>query len=89
MLLVIREDFGPRIKTVKNRHRDGWKLLAGGGYIHQFYDSATLDYLDEKEKLWKEYLQKLEDKKNKENEENEKNNENEKEKEKDTNGKNE
>ena len=85
----LREDFCNKIKTVKNRHREGWKILAGGGYIHQFFDAATLDYLDEKEKLWKEYLQKLEDKKNKENEENEKNNENEKEKEKDTNDKNE
>ena len=82
----IREDFGPRIKTVKNRHRDGWKLLAGGGYIHQFYDSATLDYLDEKEKLWKEYLQKLEERKNKENEEhNKKNKDKEKDKDKDNN----
>ena len=60
----IREDVGNRIKTIKTRHRDGWKLLAGGGYLHQFYDAATLDYLDEKEKLWKEYLQKLEEKNN-------------------------
>ena len=74
----IREDIGNKIKTIKARHRDGWKLLAGGGYIHQFFDSKTLDYLDEKEKLWKEYLQKLEDKKNKENidEENKSNNSN-------------
>ena len=66
------------IEENKTRHRDGWKLLAGGGYIHQFFDSNTLDYLDEKEKLWKEYLQKLEDKKNKENadEENKSNNSN-------------
>ena len=71
----IREDVGNKIKTIKNRHRDGWKLLAGGGYLHQFYDAATLDYLDEKEKLWKEYLQKLEEKNNKENDENNKNNE--------------
>ena len=63
----IREDVGNKIKTIKARHRDGWKLLAGGGYIHQFFDSSTLDYLDEKEKLWKEYLQKLEEKKSKEN----------------------
>ena len=72
----IREDVGNKIKTIKTRHRDGWKLLAGGGYIHQFYDANTLDYLDEKEKLWKEYLQKLQDKKNKENidEENKSNN---------------
>ena len=61
----IREDIGNKIKTIKNRHRDGWKLLAGGGYSHQFFDASTLDYLDEKEKLWKEYLQKLEDRKNK------------------------
>ena len=81
----LREDFCNRIKTVKNRHREGWKVLAGGGYIHQFFDAATLDYLDEKEKLWKEYLQKLEDKKNKENEEVEKNNDEEKDKEKDKN----
>ena len=75
----IREDVGNRIKTIKNRHRDGWKLLAGGGYLHQFYDAETLDYLDEKEKLWKEYLQKLEEKNNKENDENNKNNEEEEE----------
>ena len=75
----IREDVGNRIKTIKTRHRDGWKLLAGGGYLHQFYDAATLDYLDEKEKLWKEYLQKLEEKNNKENDENNKNNEEEEE----------
>jgi SWI/SNF-related matrix-associated actin-dependent regulator of chromatin subfamily A member 5 len=62
----IREDIGNKIKTIKNRHRVGWKLLAGGGYNHQFFDASTLDYLDEKEKLWKEYLQKLEDRKNKE-----------------------
>ena len=74
----IREDVGNKIKTIKTRHRDGWKLLAGGGYIHQFFDANTLDYLDEKEKLWKEYLQKLEDRKNKENldEENKSNNSN-------------
>ena len=74
----IRDDVGNKIKTIKTRHRDGWKLLAGGGYIHQFFDANTLDYLDEKEKLWKEYLQKLEDKKNKENvdEENKSNNSN-------------
>ena len=72
----IREDVGNKIKTIKTRHRDGWKLLAGGGYIHQFFDSSTLDYLDEKEKLWKEYLQKLEDKKNKENEKDENKSEN-------------
>ena len=74
----IREDIGNKIKTIKTRHRDGWKLLAGGGYIHQFFDANTLDYLDEKEKLWKEYLQKLEDRKNKENldEENKSNNSN-------------
>ena len=74
----IREDVGNKIKTIKTRHRDGWKLLAGGGYTHQFFDANTLDYLDEKEKLWKEYLQKLEDKKNKENldEENKSNNSN-------------
>ena len=70
----IREDVGNRIKTIKTRHRDGWKLLAGGGYLHQFFDAATLDYLDEKEKLWKEYLQKLEEKNNKENDENNKEN---------------
>ena len=72
----IREDVGNRIKTIKARHRDGWKLLAGGGYIHQFFDSNTLDYLDEKEKLWKEYLQKIEVRKIKENvdEENKSNN---------------
>ena len=63
----IREDVGNKIKTIKTRHRDGWKSLAGGGYIHQFFDAETLDYLDEKEKLWKEYLQKIEEKKNKEN----------------------
>ena len=70
----IREDVGNRIKSIKTRHRDGWKLLAGGGYQHQFFDSETLDYLDEKEKLWKEYLQKLEDIKNKENEKDKKDN---------------
>ena len=68
----IREDVGNKIKSIKTRHRDGWKLLAGGGYPHQFFDAATLDYLDEKEKLWKEYLQKLEERK--ENENKEKNN---------------
>ena len=62
----IREDVGNKIKTIKTRHRDGWKSLAGGGYSHQFFDAETLDYLDEKEKLWKEYLQKMEEKKNKE-----------------------
>ena len=40
-----------------------------------------MDYLDEKEKLWKEYLQKLEEKNNKENDENNKNNEEEEEEE--------
>jgi SWI/SNF-related matrix-associated actin-dependent regulator of chromatin subfamily A member 5 len=76
---------------VKNRHREGWKVLAGGGYLHQFFDSATLDYLDEKEKLWKEYLQKLEDKKNKENGNNDEDEENNKENDdnKDNNDKNE
>ena len=63
----IREDIG-KVKTIKARHRDGWKLLAGGGYIHQFFDAETLDYLNEKEKLWKEYLLKLEEKKNKDEE---------------------
>ncbi|MCQ2817040.1 MAG: SNF2-related protein [archaeon] len=51
------------IKTVKRL--TGWRAKAGGGYMHQFYDYETLDYLDEKEKLWKEYL---ENKTKKENE---------------------
>jgi len=34
----------------------GWRLKAGGGYSHQFYDTEALDELDEKESLWKSYL---------------------------------
>ena len=58
-------------KYVKSKHLTGWKLKAGGGYVHQFFDVEKLDYLDEKENKWNEYL------KLKENQEN--NNENEKE----------
>ena len=45
-----------KTKFVRPRHLEGWYAKAGGGYIHQFYDRETLDYLDEKEKNWKEYL---------------------------------
>ena len=47
---------GNKNKLTKSRHLEGWKLQAGGGYLHQFYDNATLDYLDEKEKEWTNYL---------------------------------
>ena len=69
-----------KIKYIKKIHLTGWRAKAGGGYIHQFYDVDTLDYLDEKEKLWKEYLKSKEEKKENEDEKNEKNeNENKKE----------
>ena len=35
----------------------GWRLKNGGGYSHQFFDNATLDYLEEKEQIWNSYLQ--------------------------------
>lgn len=47
-------------KFIRPRHLEGWYAQAGGGYIHQFYDRETLDYLDEKENKWKEYLKQKE-----------------------------
>lgn len=43
-------------KLSRTKHLEGWYAKAGGGYIHQFYDRESLDYLDEKEKKYKEYL---------------------------------
>ena len=58
----LRDD-AKKIKYIKKNHLTGWRAKAGGGYIHQFYDADTLDYLDEKEKLWKEYLKNIRRKK--------------------------
>ena len=40
----------------KPKQLTGWKAKAGGGFYHQFYDQTTLDYLDEKEKEWKDHV---------------------------------
>jgi SWI/SNF-related matrix-associated actin-dependent regulator of chromatin subfamily A member 5 len=45
----------------KQKSHTGWRAKIGGGYLHQFYDHATLDYLDEKENLWKDYFKRKED----------------------------
>jgi hypothetical protein len=34
----------------------GWRLLANGGYDHQFHDIGALDDLDKKETDWQNYL---------------------------------
>jgi len=33
----------------------GWRLMANGGYDHQFLNVEKLDILDEKERKWKKY----------------------------------
>jgi uncharacterized short protein YbdD (DUF466 family) len=44
----------------KPKLQSGWRLKVGGGYNHQFFDNENLDYLEEKENLWKEYQKKIE-----------------------------
>ncbi len=79
-----------KIKYIKKNHLTGWRAKAGGGYIHQFYDVDTLDYLDEKEKLWKEYLKSKEEKKeNDKNDKSDKNDKNDKNEKSDKNDKSE
>ena len=78
----LRDD-AKKIKYIKKNHLTGWRAKAGGGYIHQFYDVDTLDYLDEKERLWKDYLKNKEEKKENEIKKNDnEKNENEKKEEK-------
>ena len=44
-----------------------WRLKNGGGYTHQFFDNAKLDRLEQKEKKWDAYLEKLQKEKDREN----------------------
>jgi hypothetical protein len=45
-----------KTETKRPKQLTGWRLKAGGGYSHQFYDTEALDELDEKESFWKSYL---------------------------------
>ena len=75
----LHENVGQKkIKYIKKNNVTGWRAKAGGGYLHQFYDFETLDYLDEKEKNWKEYLKSKEEENKSENNEEKKDKEKEK-----------
>ena len=47
---------GRKQESKKQKALTGWKAKAGGGYSHQFFDVAALEVLDEKERVWENYL---------------------------------
>lgn len=46
-------------KYRKPRILQGWRAKVNGGYDHQFFNVKQLDSLDEKEKRWNDYLEKI------------------------------
>lgn len=47
--------------TREKRKLKGWRATVGGGYDHQFFNSAELDRLAAKEEKWLEYLKSKQD----------------------------
>lgn len=53
---------GNQTGPVKEKRKlKGWRLTVGGGYDHQFFNSAELDRLAAKEEAWLEYCKQKQD----------------------------
>ena len=55
------DDEYDKVPRQKREKRTGWRLVANGGYDHQFFDSNVLDKLEAKEIAWKEYCKRCEE----------------------------